>query len=72
MLSTQPLYSEVYGKMYPTSRKKANNPSSTPVAKTLQDTAVSFPTFSNFKRDKKIIDQYIDAMKKIGNNLGSL
>lgn len=65
MLSTQPLYSEISSKMYPTLNKKANNPSLTPIAKRLQDDALSFPTFSNYKRDKKIIDQYIESLKKI-------
>ena len=43
----------------------ANNPTLTPIAKKIQDEAISFPTFSNYKRDKKIIDQYITALKKV-------
>jgi len=65
MLSTQPLYAEVSGKMYPALNKMANNPTLTPIAKKIQDEAISFPTFSNYKRDKKIIDQYITALKKV-------
>lgn len=65
MLSTQPLYLEISGKMYPSLNKKSNDPTITPVAKILQDDALSFPTFSDYKRDKKIIDQYILALKKV-------
>ncbi len=72
MLSTQPLYSETNSKMYPSFHKKANDPILTPVAEMIQDCAVSFPTFSNYERDKDIIDQYIDAMKKVGHNVNTL
>lgn len=64
-LSTQPLYNEIKGSMFPDLRKKGNKPESTPVAIFLQNNSISFPIFSDFKRDKKIIDQYISVLKRI-------
>lgn len=68
VLSTQPLYFEDESKMYPGLSKKPNNPVSTPNAVFVEENALSFPTFSNFRRDKRIIDQYIEAMKKVQEN----
>jgi dTDP-4-amino-4,6-dideoxygalactose transaminase len=72
VLSTQPLYYEVNGKMYPNLKKKQNNIQATPVAKMIEENAISFPTFNNWKRDKKIIDQYIDALEKVENSINGL
>ena len=72
VLSTQPLYYEKKSKMFPNLDKKSNNVSDTPNAKIIEENALSFPTFSNFKRDKKIIDQYINAMKKVQENVNNI
>lgn len=72
VLSTQPLYSEEQSKMYSDLHKKANNPLETPNAIFVEENALSLPTFSNFKRDKKIIDQYISAMKKVQENINEI
>lgn len=68
VLSTQPLYFEEESVMYHGLIKKPNIVSDTPNAVFVEKNALSFPTFSNFKRDKKIIDQYIKAMKKVQEN----
>jgi dTDP-4-amino-4,6-dideoxygalactose transaminase len=65
ILSSQPLYQEVNGAMFPTLKKKPNTAASAPNALIVAKNALSFPTFSNFQRDKKIIDEYIIALKKI-------
>lgn len=72
VLSTQPLYSEEQSKMYSSLSKKSNNPSETPNAVFVEENALSLPTFSNFKRDKKIIDQYIITMKKVQENINEI
>ncbi|WP_071144156.1 DegT/DnrJ/EryC1/StrS aminotransferase family protein [Coprococcus phoceensis] len=65
-LATLPLYSETKGMMFPNIIKERNDINDYPVARYVQNNALSLPTFSNFSRDKEIIDQYIIAMKKVG------
>jgi dTDP-4-amino-4,6-dideoxygalactose transaminase len=65
ILTSQPLYREVTGAMFPKLKKKANTSIDTPAALIVAKNALSFPTFSNFHRDKKIIDEYIFALKKV-------
>jgi dTDP-4-amino-4,6-dideoxygalactose transaminase len=69
VLSTQPLYFEEQSAMFDSLVKKPNIISDTPNAVFVEKNALSFPTFSNFNKDKKIIDQYIKAMKKVQENI---
>lgn len=66
LLARLPLYSEKHDLMYPNrSSKIANQSANYPIAQFVEENALSFPTFWNWTRDKKIIDQYIDVLKKI-------
>lgn len=65
LLSKQPLYNKKHTELFPQFERYQNNPENTPNAKFLESNSLSFPTFSNWKKDEKIIDQYINALKKI-------
>lgn len=66
VLSTLPLYSEEVDMMFKRRGPKTINPETqTPCAFWVEERALSLPTFSNWRRDKKIIDSYIRAFKKV-------
>lgn len=73
MLSNEPLYNStknpLFSKVY---KQKFNNAENTPMAKLVQDSALSLPTFYDWKNDKKIIDSYIEVFKKIKDNYKEL
>lgn len=71
-LATQPLYSESKGFMFPNTKKYSNKSENTPVALFVQDNALSMPTFWNWDTDKSIIDEYIEAFRKIEDNVDEL
>lgn len=73
VLSSEPLYNStknpLFGNIY---KQKFNNIKNTPIAKLVQDSALSLPTFYDWKNDKKIIDSYIKVFKKIKDNYKEL
>jgi len=70
VLATQPLYKDfpdlMFGKR---NKKKINKLDDFPNAVDVQENALSLPTFSDWDRDKDIIDQYMLAFKKIQDNI---
>jgi dTDP-4-amino-4,6-dideoxygalactose transaminase len=72
-LGTQPLYAAANDPLFPSGRKRhANNPARTPVARFLEDSALSLPTFWRWDQDREVIDAYIDAFKKVARNAEAL
>ncbi len=70
VLANQPLYRDFPDLMFSKRKKKKTNKlDSFPNAIDVQENALSLPTFSNWNRDKDIIDQYILAFQKIQNNI---
>ncbi len=67
ILSKQILYHDKYTKFFPKFARYQNKIENTPNATFLETHCLSFPTFSNWERDKKIIDQYILIFKKVEN-----
>jgi dTDP-4-amino-4,6-dideoxygalactose transaminase len=72
-LGTQPLYAAATDPLFPSGRKRhANNPARTPVARFLEENALSLPTFWNWDQDRELIDGYIEAFKKVARNAEAL
>ena len=67
VLSEQPLYHDKHVELFPEFARQENMIEDTPNAEYLETYSLSFPTFSNWKNDKKIIDQYIEILKKVEN-----
>lgn len=65
VLSEQPLYHDKYVELFPKFERHQNKVKDTRNAVFLETHSLSFPTFSDWKKDKKIIDQYIAIFKKI-------
>lgn len=66
--SSLPLFTVANDKMFSLSKKKVIYTSGEfPVAERLAAEGLSLPTFTNWKSDKKIIDQYITAFHKVHN-----
>jgi len=73
VLATQPLYSDNPDLMFPNHLKNASKiEGNTPVASALWEQSLSLPTFTNWQRDKPIIDEYISAFNKVGSHFRSL
>lgn len=69
ILSTEPLYGNVNNPLFSkVCRQKNNKVEDFPVAKAVQDSALSLPTFYDWDSDKKMIDIYIEVFKKIKDN----
>jgi dTDP-4-amino-4,6-dideoxygalactose transaminase len=72
-LGTQPLYAASNDPLFPSGRRRhANNPAHTPVARFLEDSALSLPTFWRWDSDSAIIDGYIEAFEKVARNAEAL
>jgi dTDP-4-amino-4,6-dideoxygalactose transaminase len=71
-LSTQPLYRQKQHPLFPSLTSVCNDPAEQPVAASVVDTALSLPTFNNWPADKAVIDEYVDAFKKVDDNLDSM
>lgn len=69
VLSEQILYSSKNTELFPEFDRFQNDIKNTPNAEYLEEVSLSFPVFSNWKEDKKIIDQYIEILKKIEENV---
>lgn len=67
VLLEQPLYHDKYTELFPKFERQQNKIEDTPNAEYLETCSLSFPTFSDWKKDKKIIDQYISILKKVEN-----
>lgn len=65
VLSEQPLYHDKHAELFPKFERQQNKIANTPNAEYLETCSLSFPTFSDWKKDKKIIDQYIMILKKV-------
>lgn len=73
VLSTQPLYLCNNNLMFPSARNGKVRPThATPVALALQAESLSLPTFTDWSREKAIIDQYVAAFIKVGENIHEL
>ncbi|MEX2028508.1 MAG: aminotransferase class V-fold PLP-dependent enzyme [Candidatus Curtissbacteria bacterium] len=73
VLASLPLYSESPDLMFPSRvGKYVNEEKNFPVAQKVEDEALSLPTFWDWEKGKIIIDQYIDAFKKVEENIGEL
>lgn len=69
LLSTLPLYSIDESPLFPSlTEGKREQQTNYPVGKFVDQHALSLPTFYSWKHHKPIIDQYIDAFIKVGNN----
>lgn len=71
-LAKLPLYNEEQGLMYPNLIKYSNDPKKYDVANEVERLGLSLPTFSNWSKDKKIIDQYVHGFIKIEENYRDL
>lgn len=71
VLSEQPLYHDKHAELFPEFERKQNKIKDTPNAEYLETYSLSFPTFSDWKKDKKVIDQYISILKKVEDLKGS-
>lgn len=72
LLATLPLYNTKIDKMFPERKdKQINHPEDYPVALQVQEEALSIPAFYNWEQHREIIDQYIEAFKKVANYVGS-
>lgn len=71
-LSIQPLYRGPRHPLFPSLPAAANDPAAQPVAASVVDSALSLPTFNDWPGDKALIDEYIDAFKKVDENLDRL
>jgi dTDP-4-amino-4,6-dideoxygalactose transaminase len=71
-LSTQPLYRQTRHPLFPSLTSVRNDPAGQPVAAAIVETALSLPTFNNWPEDKAVIDEYVEAFKKVDANLGRL
>lgn len=69
ILSKEPLYNSNKNCLFAKNYKK-DEPLNVnlPIANFVNNSAISLPTFYDWKNDKKLIDQYIEVFKKIKNN----
>lgn len=65
ILSDQPLYNLKHTELFPEFQRHINLSEDVKNALFLDKFSLSFPTFSNWKNDKKIIDKYIKILIKI-------
>lgn len=73
ILSEEPLYKSSNNPLFFNKYKQANNNlEDLPVAKLVQDSALSLPTFYDWDNDKVMIDRYIEVFKKIKANYKEL
>lgn len=69
ILSSEPLYNLPYNPLFWQEYVKyPNSIDLTPIAQYIDDTSLSLPTFYNWESDREVIDQYIDAFKKVRDN----
>jgi dTDP-4-amino-4,6-dideoxygalactose transaminase len=72
-LSTLPLYTLQENKMFKNRKnEKTYRIGDFPNAEYLGNRGLSLPTFTDWKKSKNIINQYIDAFKKVNNNFNEL
>lgn len=72
-LGTQPLYASATDPLFVSGRTKhANDPMDTPVARFLEDSALSLPTFWRWEHDRPLIDSYVAAFHKVAANADRL
>ena len=72
-LSTQPLYAAASDPLFPSGRARFSNQSTeTPRARMVEMNALSLPTFWRWDHDHPIMDAYVAAFRKIGDNADSL
>jgi dTDP-4-amino-4,6-dideoxygalactose transaminase len=67
-LATLPLYADEVSVMDSGHRQRPNRPEDYPVALDVERRSLSLPTFSDWARDRAIIDQYVDAFLKVGRH----
>jgi hypothetical protein len=67
-LASLPLYSRSPDDMFPTRLKRVNRATDFPVSLEVQERSLSLPVFSNWDRDAAIIDQYVNAFRKVGEH----
>ncbi|MFA7170658.1 MAG: DegT/DnrJ/EryC1/StrS family aminotransferase [Candidatus Paceibacterota bacterium] len=73
MLSNEPLYNSENNPLFSNAYKQRHSdPKSLSIAKLVQDSALSLPTFYDWDNDKEIIDSYIEVFKKIKENYKEL
>jgi dTDP-4-amino-4,6-dideoxygalactose transaminase len=60
-----PLFQIKDDKLFSKNNKQTYQPGDFPVAEKLSATAVSLPTFTRWSIDKPVIDQYLQAMRKV-------
>ena len=54
--------------MFAGHRQRPNRPADYPVALDVERRSLSLPTFSDWARDRAVIDQYVEAFRKVGRH----
>ncbi len=69
VLSTLPLYNDEYSPLFPLHRQSLSPQTQVnfPIGTQVENEALSLPTFYDWEVHKPIIDQYIDAFKKVAH-----
>ncbi|MHA6803249.1 DegT/DnrJ/EryC1/StrS aminotransferase family protein [Salinifilum ghardaiensis] len=71
-LASLPLYHSERNALFPEVAQHANTTEHTPNAVTLERRALSLPTFTDWERDRPIIDEYAAAFAKVGEHRDEL
>ncbi|WP_031508070.1 DegT/DnrJ/EryC1/StrS family aminotransferase [Streptomyces megasporus] len=71
-LATLPLYSDADSPLFPGAPRRAAAPEEGSVAEHVERHALSLPTFTNWPEDKALIDEYVEAFRKVGRESAAL
>lgn len=70
VLADEPLYSADPARLAPGSGGRGSLPATTyPNARQIGQTALSLPTFYRWPSDRRVIDEYVEAFRKVGRQL---